>query len=103
MKAVYIEAHGRPETIVYGERPDPVVGRREVLVDTHATSENGADRKVRSGWGNQVEVLPHILGRHFSVAARLPEIVLYRLSAAAESFRIGEARHPNGKLVRQVR
>ena len=72
-------------------------------MDTHVTSENGADRKVGSGRGNQFDVLPHILGRHLSGAARLSEIALYRLSVAAESLRIGETRHLSGKLVRQVR
>ena len=26
MKAVYIEEHGGPEVLTYGERPEPIIG-----------------------------------------------------------------------------
>src|SRR3954447_20317300 len=49
MKAVYIEKHGGPEVLTYGDVPDPVAGPGEVVVDIFAASINGADWKVRSG------------------------------------------------------
>ncbi len=49
MKAVYINAYGGPEELVYGELPDPVPGVREVLVKVVAASVNPVDWKVREG------------------------------------------------------
>ena len=49
MKAVFIERHGGPEELQYGELPDPVARPGEVVVDIHAASVNGADWKVRAG------------------------------------------------------
>jgi NADPH:quinone reductase-like Zn-dependent oxidoreductase len=66
MKAVYIERHGGPEELKYGDLPDPVAGNGEVVVDIHAASVNGADWKVRAGGSYQPARFPHILGRDFS-------------------------------------
>jgi NADPH:quinone reductase-like Zn-dependent oxidoreductase len=66
MKAVYIERHGGPEELKYGDLPDPVAGRGEVVVDIHAASVNGADWKVRSGQSYRKSRFPHVLGRDFS-------------------------------------
>jgi NADPH:quinone reductase-like Zn-dependent oxidoreductase len=66
MKAVYIERHGGPEELKYGDLPDPVAGAGEVVVDVHAASVNGADWKVRAGGSYQPARFPHILGRDFS-------------------------------------
>ena len=66
MKAVYIERHGGPEELKYGDLPDPVAGAGEVAVDVHAASVNGADWKVRAGGSYQPARFPHILGRDFS-------------------------------------
>jgi NADPH:quinone reductase-like Zn-dependent oxidoreductase len=66
MKAVYIERHGGPEELKYGDLPDPVAGAGEVLVDIHAASVNGADWKVRAGGSYKPAHFPHILGRDFS-------------------------------------
>ena len=49
MKAVFIERHGGPEVLKYGDLPDPVAGPGQVVVDIHAASVNGADWKVRAG------------------------------------------------------
>ena len=43
MKAAYIERHGGPEVLKYGDLPDPVAEPGEVVVDIHAASVNGAD------------------------------------------------------------
>jgi NADPH:quinone reductase-like Zn-dependent oxidoreductase len=66
MKAVYIERHGGPEELKYGDLPDPVAGAGEVVVDIHAASVNGADWKVRAGQSYPKTHFPHVLGRDFS-------------------------------------
>jgi NADPH:quinone reductase-like Zn-dependent oxidoreductase len=66
MKAVYIERHGGPEELKYGDLPDPVAAAGEVVVDIHAASVNGADWKVRTGRSYRPAHFPHILGRDFS-------------------------------------
>ena len=64
MKAAFIERHGGPEVLKFGEMPDPVAA--EVVVDIVAASVNGADWKVREGKSGQVARFPYILGRDFS-------------------------------------
>jgi NADPH:quinone reductase-like Zn-dependent oxidoreductase len=65
MKANYLEQHGGPEVLKYGEQPDPVAGPDEIVVDIVAASVNGADWKVRAG-DYKLAKFPHILGRDFS-------------------------------------
>lgn len=65
MKAAFIERHGGPEVLTYGDLPDPTAGPGEVVVDIVAASVNGADWKVRAGQ-HQLAKFPHILGRDFS-------------------------------------
>jgi NADPH:quinone reductase-like Zn-dependent oxidoreductase len=66
MKAAYIERHGGPEELKYGDLPDPVAAPGEVVVDIHAASVNGADWKVRAGGSYKPARFPHILGRDLS-------------------------------------
>jgi len=66
MKAVFIERHGGPEELQYGDLPDPVAKAGEVLVDVHAASVNGADWKVRAGQSYPQTNFPYVLGRDFS-------------------------------------
>src|SRR5436190_5672968 len=66
MKAAFIERHGGPEVLKYGEMPDPVAAPGEVVVDIVAASVNGADWKVRDGKSGQLSHFPYILGRDFS-------------------------------------
>src|SRR5246500_1021466 len=66
MKAAYIERHGGPEVLKYGDMPDPVAKPGEVVVDIVAASVNGADWKVREGKSGQLAHFPYILGRDFS-------------------------------------
>jgi NADPH:quinone reductase-like Zn-dependent oxidoreductase len=66
MKAVYIERHGGPEILKYGDLPDPTPGPGEVVVDTIAASVNGADWKVRAGDSHRQSKFPYVLGRDFS-------------------------------------
>jgi NADPH:quinone reductase-like Zn-dependent oxidoreductase len=66
MKAAYIERHGGPEVLQYGDMPDPMAAPGEVVVDIVAASVNGADWKVRNGTSGQLSKFPYILGRDFS-------------------------------------
>jgi NADPH:quinone reductase-like Zn-dependent oxidoreductase len=66
MKAAFIERHGGPEVLQYGEMPDPVAAPGQVVVDIVAASVNGADWKVREGKSNPLTRFPYILGRDFS-------------------------------------
>src|SRR5436305_14654241 len=66
MKAAFIERHGGPEVLKFGEMPDPVAASGEVVVDIVAASINGADWKVREGKSGQLSKFPYILGRDFS-------------------------------------
>jgi NADPH:quinone reductase-like Zn-dependent oxidoreductase len=66
MKAAFIERHGGPEVLQYGDMPDPVAAPGQVVVDIVAASVNGADWKVREGKSAQLARFPYILGRDFS-------------------------------------
>jgi NADPH:quinone reductase-like Zn-dependent oxidoreductase len=66
MKAVYINRHGGPEVLEFGDMPAPLAKTGEVLVDIHAASINAADWKVRTGSDYPVSTFPYILGRDFS-------------------------------------
>jgi NADPH:quinone reductase-like Zn-dependent oxidoreductase len=66
MKAAFIERHGGPEVLKYGDMPDPVAASAQVVVDIAAASVNGADWKVREGKSGQLSKFPYILGRDFS-------------------------------------
>jgi NADPH:quinone reductase-like Zn-dependent oxidoreductase len=66
MKAAYIERHGGPEVLKYGDLPDPMAKPGEVVVDIHAASVNGADWRVRTGDYSQQTKFPYVLGRDFS-------------------------------------
>ena len=58
MKAAYIERHGGPEVLTFGEMPDPVPAPGQVVVDIVAASVNGADWKVREGTAGQLARFP---------------------------------------------
>ena len=73
MKAVYFDRPGGPETLVYGDLPEPEPGPGEVLLRVHASALNRADlgllrRERNSG--------PHIPGMDIAgeVAAVSPEV-----------------------------
>jgi len=66
MKAAYFMRHGGPEVFQYGDLPDPVAGRDDVMVDVHAASVNGADWRVRQGTYGPVAHFPYVPGRDFS-------------------------------------
>src|SRR5579871_5969309 len=84
MKAAYIERHGGPEVLKYGDMPDPVAGPGQVVVDIVAASVNGADWKVRDGKSGQLSRFPYILGRDFSG-------VVSAVGAGVSDLRVGDA------------
>ena len=62
MQAVYIESHGGPEVLTYGERPDPQVGVGEVKLKVRATALNRLDLYTREGGrGLQREFPPPLI------------------------------------------
>jgi NADPH:quinone reductase-like Zn-dependent oxidoreductase len=85
MKAIYIDQHGGPEVLRYGDQPDPAAGPGEVVVDIHAASVNGADWKVRAGgtYGS-AGAFPLGLGRDFSG-------VVSALGAGVTDLAVGDA------------
>src|ERR1700712_832076 len=83
MKAAYIERHGGPEVLKFGEMPDPVASPGGVVVDIVAASVNGADWKVREGKSGQLAGFPYILGRDFSG-------VVSAIGKGVEDFRVGD-------------
>ncbi len=84
MKAAYIEEHGGPEVLRYGDLPDPIAGPDQVLVDIHAASVNGADWKVRSGASGSITNFPYILGRDLSG-------VVCAVGDGVDDLRVGDA------------
>src|SRR6202047_1601176 len=83
MKAAFIERHGGPEVLKYGDFPDPTAAPGEVVIDIVAASVNGADWKVRVGDYKQAK-FPYVLGRDFSG-------VISAVGDGVEDFRIGDA------------
>src|SRR5436309_5125110 len=88
MKAAYIERHGGPEVLKFGEMPDPAAASGEVVVDIVAASVNGADWKVREGKSGQLSKFPYILGRDFSGVASAVGEGVTDLSVGDEVFAV---------------
>ena len=49
MQAVYIEAHGGPEVLTYGERPDPEIEPDQIKIRVKASALNRLDLYTREG------------------------------------------------------
>src|SRR5438874_4209765 len=88
MKAAFIERHGGPDVLKFGEMPDPVAAAGEVVVDIVAASVNGADWKVREGKSGQLSKFPYILGRDFSGVASAVGEGVTDLSVGDEVFAV---------------
>ena len=84
MKASFFRRFGGPEVLEYGDLPDPVPARGEVLVDIHAASINAADWKMRGGSYAGGLVFPHVPGRDFSGVVATP-------GEEARDFKVGDA------------
>src|SRR5215510_14230098 len=83
MKAAFIERHGGPEVLKYGDLPDPTAAPGEVVIDIAAASVNGADWKVRAGDYKQAK-FPYVLGRDFSG-------VISAVGEGVQDLRLGDA------------
>jgi NADPH:quinone reductase-like Zn-dependent oxidoreductase len=92
MKAVYIEQFGGPEVVKYGDLPDPVANRGDVVVDIVNASVNAADWKVRSGSYKQT-AFPLGLGRDFSGVVSAVGAGVDDLKAGDEVFGVCETGH----------
>src|SRR2546425_3510601 len=84
MKASFFSSFGGPEVLQYGDLPDPVPARGEIVVDIHAASVNAADWKMRAGQYSRSIALPHVPGRDFSG-------VVAALGEGAKDFKVGDA------------
>lgn len=62
MKAVYLQKHGGPEVLTYGELPDPVITPNQVLVRVKAVALNHLDIWIRQGMPHLKHQYPLILG-----------------------------------------
>jgi NADPH:quinone reductase-like Zn-dependent oxidoreductase len=62
MRAVVITRHGGPEVLQVQERPDPVPGPGEVLIDVKASGINFADLLARMGLYPDAPPLPAVVG-----------------------------------------
>ena len=83
MKAAYIERHGGPDVLKFGDMPDPVADPGQVVIDVVAASVNGADWRVRAGLYSEGK-FPLILGRDFSG-------IVAALGAGVEDLKVGDA------------
>lgn len=66
MQALVVQEHGPVETLTLMERPDPVPGPGEVLVDVHATSVNFPDLLVINGTYQKLPARPFSPGKDFA-------------------------------------
>lgn len=62
MKAVTLARHGGNEVLAFGDRPDPVARRGEVLVRLEAAALNRLDLFVRDGMPGVPVTFPHVPG-----------------------------------------
>jgi len=84
MKAAYVERTGPPESIVYGELPQPSLKGAEVLVKVAAVAVNPIDTYIRSG---TVAAWP--LPQPFIVGCDVAGVV-EELGPGATRFQIGD-------------
>ncbi len=72
MKAYYSTAYGGSESSVYGELPDPVAGRGQLLIEVKAVSINPVDWKIKQGAARLVTGFrfPRIFGADFAGIVR---------------------------------
>lgn len=85
MKAWYIERYGKPEVLVQGEQPEPVLNDDDVLVQIHAAGVNPLDNKIRDGEFKLLlpYKLPLILGNDLAG-------VVVRTGARVRRFKVGD-------------
>src|SRR4051794_36846393 len=62
MRAIVVTEHGGPEVLELQDRPDPLAGPGELLVDVEAIGVNFRDVYEREGKGTHVSETPHLAG-----------------------------------------
>lgn len=72
MRAVVITRHGPPEVLQVQDRPDPVPGQGEVLIDVHAAGINFADLMARLGLYPDAPKPPCVVG--YEVAGTIAQL-----------------------------
>ena len=86
MRAVYFAQHGGPEVLLVGERPRPVPGADQVLIEVHAAGVNPRDWMLREGTyigGRLVGSPPTIPGSDVSG-------VVVEVGAKVSAFTVGD-------------
>ena len=68
MKAAYLKSYGQPDSLRYGEFPEPVLSKKGLIIQVKASSVNPVDWKIRQGL---LKILlgtkfPKIIGSDFS-------------------------------------
>lgn len=68
MKAAYLISYGQPDSLQYGEMPEPVLQENSLLVEVKAVSVNPVDWKVRKGVLKFIQgsKFPRIIGADFA-------------------------------------
>jgi len=61
MKAIFIDQHGGPDALIYGDRPDPEVSPGDVMIRVGGSALNHLDLGLREG-RNYRGALPRVLG-----------------------------------------
>ncbi|PWU16217.1 MAG: quinone oxidoreductase [Verrucomicrobia bacterium] len=83
MKASYITQTGPPDVIIYGDLPEPKLGRKQCLIKVGAVDVNPIDIYIRGGLVPANLSFPYILGR--DLAGTVTEI-----GAAVKGFKAGD-------------
>lgn len=111
MRAMVIDGYGDADRLRPDERPDPVPGPGELLVDVRAASVNPVDWKIRRGDLKLIPRLgfPYVPGGDIAgeVAAVGPGVTptvshTFPLEQAAEAHHLSEQGHVRGKIVLEV-
>ncbi len=86
MKAYILDAYGKGNRLRLGDRPDPVVGPDDVLVEIHAAALNVIDSKIRNGEFKLILPYkpPFVLGADFAGIVR-------QVGANVTRFAVGDA------------
>ena len=93
MQAVYIEAHGGPEVLTFGECPEPLVQPHEVKMRVRATALNRLDLYTREGGRGLQREFPPPLILGGDCAGEVVEV-----GPAAADFKVGDRVVVNPKL-----
>ncbi len=86
MKAYILNAYGKANRLRLGDRPDPVVGPDDVLVEIHAAALNVIDSKIRNGEFKLILPYkpPFVLGADFAG-------IVKQVGANVTRFAVGDA------------